>query len=162
MKKLAIGLVIVLTAAACRRQAIVTSAPPQQTPTTPAASNAPGGATAREALTKFFAAAKAQDVQAMSMVWGTKDAGPAATAGKMPQDEMEKRLIFMIRCTRHDSWSIKSESPLVGGDRQFTVELKLKTLTGVTDFVAVQGPGGRWYIREFDPEKLMRTICQAA
>jgi hypothetical protein len=161
VKKLAIGVLIVWVAAACRRQAVVTSVPSQPASTAPAVSNAAGGATAQEALAKFLAAGKAQDLQAMSNVWGTKQGGAASTGGYMPREEMEKRLIIMIKCTRNDSWAIKSEMPLIGGDRQFTVELRLKNLTGVTDFVAVQGPNTRWYISQFDPEKLMRTICQA-
>lgn len=154
------GVLVVLLAASCRRQAVVTSTPSQPQSTPPAA-NLAGGATALDALTRFLAAVKVQDVQALSHVWGTKDAGPASGGRYMSQEVMEQRLIILIRCARHDSWSVRSETPMVGGDRQFTVELKLRNLTGVTDFVAVQGPSSRWYIREYDVEKVMRTICQS-
>ena len=162
MKKLAIAVLIVLSATACRRQAVVSSVPTQTPAQTPPASNVPGGATAQEALAKFLAGTRAQDIQAVANVWGTKAGGAAATdRSYVPADEMERRVIIMIRCARNDSWTIRGELPLPDGDRQFTVELKYKNLTGVTDFVAVQGPQSRWYIREYDVAKMMRTVCQA-
>jgi hypothetical protein len=158
VKKLA--MVVLLVAAACGRQAVVTSAP--ATPASgAAASNLPGGASARDALNKFLAAVKVQDVQALSNIWGTKDGGAAATDRRyMTVEVMEQRLIIMIRCARHDSWTVKSETPLAGGDRQFTVELKLRNSVATTDFVAVPGPGGRWFIKEYGIEQTM-PICQA-
>ena len=157
MKKLAIGVLVVWAAAACRRQAVVTSAPPNAAP---AASNATGGATANEALLKFLAAIKVQDLQAVSNVWGTKD-GPAATDRRyMTVEMMEQRIIIMTRCFRHDSWSIRNETPLVGGDRQFTVELKYRTLTVSRDFTATPGPQSRWYISNIQMEPAS-PICSA-
>ena len=155
MKKLAI--VVLLVVSACRRQAVVTTVPTQQTPQTPAASNAPGGATPREAVARFLAASKVQDVQAMSNVWGSKE-GPARTSGLVPADQLEMRIIYMIRCTRHDSYAVKSETAVTGGERQFAVELKLKTTVALIDFTATPGRDGRWYVRTLDLEQA-QPIC---
>jgi hypothetical protein len=162
VKKLAIGVLVVLVASACRRQAVVTSVPTQQPPSTPAASNAAGGATASEAVTRFLAAVKAQDLQALSNVWGTKDGGPARNDRRyMTVEMMEQRMIIMIRCLRHDSWTVLRETAVTGGDRQITVQLKYKALTVPRDFTATLGPGGRWYVSVVQMDQPPSAICSA-
>lgn len=146
MKKLAIVLLLVL--AGCGRQVIVSTAP---------GAEASGGATPREAVDRFMASAKAQDLQAMSNVWGTS-AGPAR--GSMPQEELEMREIYMMRCLRHDSYTVRGETPSTGGDRIFSVEIKRGTLTPVADFTATRGPQSRWYVLTVDLAKL-NPICVA-
>ena len=145
MKKLAIvGLLVV---AACTRTVSVGTA---------ASPNTPGGATAREAVQTFLAAAKAQDLQAMSNVWGTS-AGPARTT--MDRQELEQREIILLCYLKHDSYKITSESPAANGERVFEVESTYRDLTRAANFFATPGPAGRWYLRAFDNEKLT-DICQ--
>lgn len=146
MKKLAI--VVLLVVAGCRRQAAVTSA---------AAANAPGAADAREAVQKFMASAKAQDIQAMSLIWGSA-AGPARNT--MKQEELEQREIYIMRCLRHDTYSILGEVPVAGGERVFTVEVRRANLTATTEFTATRGPENRWYLRTLELPKL-NPICVA-
>ena len=145
MKKLAIvGLLVV---AACTRQVSVGTA---------ANPNAPGGATAREAVQKFLAAAKAEDLQAMSNVWGTS-AGPARST--MDRQQLEQREIILLCYLKHDSYRITNESPGADGERVFDVETTYRGLTRSANFFATPGPAGRWYLRAFDNEKL-KDICQ--
>ena len=145
MKKLAIvGMFVV---AACTRPVSVGTA---------GNPNAPGGATAREAVQKFLAAAKAQDLQAMSNVWGTS-AGPARTT--MEREELEQREIILLCYLKHDSYKLGSESPAANGERVFDVEMTYKDVTRTANFFATPGPAGRWYLRAFDNEKLT-DICQ--
>jgi hypothetical protein len=156
VKKLAI--VIFLVVAGCRRQVnVTTSTTPTTTP--PASpeilSSGSGAATPREAVQKFMAAGKAQDLQAMADIWGSK-AGPARST--MPKEELEKRVIYLLRCLRHDSFSILSETPVAGGDRQYEVQVRRGTLSPSSSFVATPGPKDRWYVREFQPEPL-NSIC---
>ena len=107
----------------------------------------------REGATKINA--KAQDIQAMSDIWGSKS-GPARAT--MDTDEMEKRLIYLMRCLRHDSYSILNEQTLAGGDRQFNVQLKRGALAPSTTFTTTTGPQGRWYLVTLEPEPL-NQIC---
>ena len=145
MKNLAIvGLLIV---AGCTRPVSVGTA---------ANPNTPGGATPREAVQKFLAAAKAQDLQAMSNVWGTS-AGPARTT--MERQELEQREIILLCYLKHDRYRIVSESPATNGERVFDVETTYKDLTRSANFFATPGPAGRWYVRTFENEKLT-DICQ--
>lgn len=146
MKKLAI--VLFLVVAACQRKVAVTSAP---------ALNTPGAATPREAVQLFMAAAKTQDLQAMSNIWGSA-AGPARST--MNQQELEQRQIIIMRCVKHDTYSIVGENPIAGGNRVFVVEIRLGTLTPKSNFTAIQGPANRWYLLELELQPL-RDICVA-
>lgn len=145
MKKLAI--LCLLVAAACQRQVNVGTTP---------SPSAPGGATPREAVQKFLAAAKAQDLQAMSNVWGTS-AGPARST--MGREELEQREIILLCYLKHDSYRIAGESPAANGERVFSVDLTFRDLTRSANFFATPGPADRWYLRHFESERLT-DICQ--
>jgi hypothetical protein len=151
VKKLAV--VVLLVVAGCQRKVEVGSVPSA----TPVA-NASGAATAREALQLFLATAKAQDLQAMSNIWGSAS-GSARSSSVMSASELEQREIVLMKCLRHDSYTVHGETPAAGGERVFSVELKLGTLMPRTDFTATPGPAGRWYIRTFDLDRLQQ-ICQ--
>ncbi|MEX2180244.1 MAG: hypothetical protein WD801_16125 [Gemmatimonadaceae bacterium] len=145
MKKLAIVLLLVV---ACRRQVEVGS------PTTP---NTPGASTPTEALVTFMAAAKAQDLQAMSNIWGST-AGPARAT--LSREQWEQREIIMMGCLKHDSYRMLGETAAPGGERVIPVELKYRDLTPTTNFSMTVGPSGRWYVKIFEMDPL-QTICQA-
>ena len=57
---------------------------------------APGAATPAAAVDAFLAAAKAEDLQAMSAVWGTPT---GSVRDQIPRDELDKREIYIIRCS---------------------------------------------------------------
>ncbi|MGH7639281.1 MAG: hypothetical protein ACREOK_16645 [Gemmatimonadaceae bacterium] len=145
MKKLAI--LCLLVAAACTRQVNVGTAE---------GPNAPGGANARDAVQKFLAAAKAENLQAMAGVWGTSE-GPARS--NMERAELEQREIVMLCYLKHDNYTITNESPATNRERVFSVDVTYKDLTRTANFFATEGPGGRWYLRSFEMEKLT-DICQ--
>ena len=144
MKKLAI--VLVLVAAACHRTVQVGSPP---------ATNVPGAASATEALSRFLAAAKAQDLQAMGLIWGS-NTGPVMES--MPKDEREMREITLLCYLKHDSYRVLSQSPSTNNEHVFNVELRFKDLTRSTSFYTTLGPSNRWYMREAKIEAL-RDIC---
>ena len=146
MKKLAIvGLLIM---AACQQRPVsVTTAP---------SANTPGAASAREAVQKFMAAAKAQDLQALSDIWGTT-AGPARNT--MGREELEQREIILMCYLKHDSYRVVSEGPATNGERALVVESKYQDLTRQGNFFVTPGPAGRWYVRQFEVEKF-NDICR--
>jgi hypothetical protein len=153
VRKLAIVCLLVMIG--CKRKVSVTTAPASQ-PTATASANAPGAPSHREAVTKFFQAAKIQDVQAMANVWGTAERGAARSF--MAPEELEMRVIYMMKCTRHDSYTILSETPAVGDKRIFAVQVKYRSSTAVSDFTTTPGPDRRYYLAQFDLEKL-NAIC---
>lgn len=153
MRRSTIVFLLVATAAgACRRQVEVGSPPAGQ----PSAVAGVGGATAPEALERFMAAARVQDLDAMSVAWGTT-AGPVRST--MNRTEWEQREVVMMRCLRHESYRVQGEGPAAGGERMMIVELKYRDLTRATNFYAVPGPKQRWFIRQVDLEPL-QLICQ--
>jgi hypothetical protein len=114
----------------------------------------PGASNAREAIQMFMTTAKAQDIQAMSNIWGTSSGSARST---MDQAQMEMRLVYMMRCLRHDSYTIMTETPAVGGERIFAVQVKRGTLTAVSNFTATPGQG-RWFVSNVDLPAL-NSIC---
>ncbi|HJQ19076.1 MAG TPA: hypothetical protein VJ867_01935, partial [Gemmatimonadaceae bacterium] len=143
VKKLAIVLLLV---SACHRT-VVTGSPSAQLP---------GGATPSEALSRFMAAAKAQDLQAFALVWGSKD-GPVIQT--MAKEDREMREITMLCYLKHDSYRIISQTPSTNNQHVFNVELKFKDLTRSTNFFATLGPSNRWYVLKVDKMDPLRDIC---
>ena len=144
MKKLAI--VLLLVAAGCRRTVVVGNATTVRDP---------GAPTPREAVDRFMAAAKTQDLQAMSLVWGT-NAGP--TIETMAKEERDQREIIMMCYLKHDSYRIMGEAPSTDGDRVIAMEVKFKDLTRSTSFKATRAQSNRWFVLKFDNDAL-RDIC---
>jgi hypothetical protein len=147
-------LAVALLVSGCRRQVEVGSPPAGQNPAVVPAGA--GGATARQAVERFMTAARVQDLDAMSQVWGTSSGPVRAT---MPRQEWEMREVVFMRCLRHDSWRVLGESPAAGGERLMIVEIKFRDLTRSANFYAVMGPEQRWFVRQFDMDAL-QTICQ--
>jgi hypothetical protein len=123
-------------------------------PSTPAPV-APGATSPKEAVTLFLEAAKIGDLQAMSAVWGTTD---GSIRNQLPRDTVEMREIYIVKCVRHDKFTIVSDAPGQTGTRILAVQLVRGPLTRMTDFTEVQDQKGRWYVREFQIEKLT-DIC---
>lgn len=130
----------------CRRQTVVTSPPVE---------GVAGAATAREAAQRFMASAKAQDLDAMSLIWGSA-AGPARST--MDRRTWEQREVIMMPCLKHDSYRVQGEVPAAGGERVLSVEIRFQDLTRSTNFFVTPGPGQRWFVRAFDMDAL-RAIC---
>lgn len=117
-----------------------------------------GAATARGAVERFLAAVRAQDLQAMSVVWGTKD-GPARDAS--PHNVLEKREVIMTQCLAHDSASFLDETPALEGARQVRFILFRGTVTRTTAFTTESSPQGRWYVREIDLRNVHSCTIEA-
>ena len=139
MKKL---LVILLVLGACRSR--------------PAGDPLTGAPAPRLAVEQFLAAIKAQDLQAMSVIWGT-DKGPARD--QVERTELEKREIIMAGCFDHDKFRIVDESSGEGGRRVFRVEITKGTITRIPRFYAVKGPSERWYVEDAEIAAV-RDICR--
>ena len=122
--------------------------------TRPAVDRASGGATSSSAAVEaFFAAAKAQDIQALSLIWGS-EAGPARAT--LPREELERREIVMLCHLRHDRYAVIAESALLGQQRRVTVDLTQGAQTRRTNLVTVPSATGAWYVLSVDLEPLQQ------
>lgn len=106
-----------------------------------------GAPAPRIAAEQFLRAVKANDLQAMSTVWGTQN-GPARET--MERTSMEKREIILVCYLTHDTARIIGEAPGQQGRRDIRVEIKRGNLTRQTTFYTIRGPRDRWYVENVD------------
>lgn len=136
-------------AAAAGIALLVACAPP------PPGGQLPGAPSPRLAVEQFLRAARAEDIQAMTAVWGTSR-GPARET--MERTELERRAIILQCFVAHDSFRIVSEAPGEGGRRVFGVSLVRGNRTRQTSVFTVAGPGQRWYVENVDLASI-RDFC---
>jgi len=128
--------------------------PPQTSPT-PSRSQGLGAASPREAVDLFFASVRSQDLQAMSLVWGTVK-GPARD--NMERTELEKREILLQCYFTNDSYLITDETQPSEGRRMFHVELTRGQVKRSPAVFTVRGPAGRWYVENLEIA-VVRDFC---
>lgn len=135
----------------------------QQTTTTPSPTGAPvaarggdGAPSARAALDRFLETIDQQDIQATASIWGTSK-GPARD--QIERVELEKRIIIMQCYLAHDSYDVLNDSPAADNKREFRVQLTNGGRSAQTTFVAVEGPGRRWYIESAQLEPV-QDFCR--
>jgi len=148
---------LVVLGACATSPARTTTTPPQ--PAVAASGGSTGAADARSAVLAFLDAGKNGDLQALGAVWGSS-AGAVRDAGNIPRDEMEKRELVMLCYLGHDSHQIVSDAPAANNERVIAASLRRGALTRTANFYAVAGPGGRWYVRQFDMEALT-DLCKS-
>lgn len=137
MRRVVIGLVLL---AACRSAGTPVSGG--------SASSGSGGAgTPRAAVEQFLAAAKAQDMQALSNVWGDKD---GLLRDKIGRPELERRSLISLCLLKHDQSRIADPTTGLDGGRIFNVDLTQGNLEASIPFTVVQGRSARWYVQNFD------------
>lgn len=162
MKK---NLLLLMLLAACAPKVTTTTArepigspPVTVTAPPPAArgSNMTGAASPRAAVEQFLLAVKAQDIQAMSVIFGTNK-GPSRD--NMDRDELEKRLVILQCYFNHDKFRIVSENPGERGHRIVEAELQRDGVTRTPSFYAVPGPSNRWYIDNMEIAAV-RDFCR--
>jgi hypothetical protein len=158
MKLTAATLASIIALAACATSPARSTSPAPQPAVAPAG-GATGAADARSAVLAFLDAAKSGDLQALSAVWGSS-AGSVRDAGNIPREEMEKRELVMLCYLGHDTHQIVSEAPAANNERVIAASLRHGPLTRTANFYAVAGPGGRWYVRQFDMEALT-DLCKS-
>lgn len=103
----------------------------------------------------FLNAVAAQDLQAMSVVWGTEK---GAARDNLDRDELDKRLILIQSCYRHDTFTIAEETAGGAGHRLIRVAITRGRETKTPNFDLVQGPSSRWYVQDAD-FNTMRSMC---
>jgi hypothetical protein len=123
----------------------------------PPAGQVPGAPSPRLAVEQFLNAARAEDIQAMTAVWGTSR-GPARET--MERTELERRAIILQCFVTHDSFRVVGESPGQGGRRVFGVVLVRGNRSRQTSIYAIAGPGRRWYVENVDLASI-RDFCGA-
>ncbi len=117
-----------------------------------------GAAAPRLAVEQFLSAAKAGDLQAMSVVFGTNK---GASRDNMAWNELEKREVILQCFFNADSYRIISENAGAEGHRVVRAELTKGRVTRQPNFFVIQGPAGRWYVDNMEIA-VVRDFCGQA
>lgn len=159
MKK---SLALLVLLAACAPKVTTTTTTGAVQPAAPASeaqrtSNVTGAPTARSAVEQFLEAVRAQDLQAMSVIFGTSK-GPSRD--NMNRDELDKRLVILQCYFNHEKFRILSEFP--GDDRRRVIKVELSKQGNLRtpNFYAVPGPSNRWYIDNMEIAAV-RDFCRS-
>jgi hypothetical protein len=113
---------------------------------------ATGAGSSDAAVQQFLFAAKAQDLQAMSAVWGDEQ---GATRDRVDRSEMEQRLMIMVCHLRHDESRIGAAANGEAGRILHRVELTQGEKKAAPLFTAVRNAqSGRWYVYDIELQAL--------
>lgn len=116
----------------------------------------PGASSSTRAVEQFLAAARAQDLQALSAVWGNEE---SPVRDRVERQELERRLLIMMCHLRHDESRIGPVQAGEGGRSIHPVELKQGQAEAVSNFTLVRNKAtGRWFVEDFDMRPL-RPFC---
>ena len=115
-----------------------------------------GATSARDAATQFLMAVKAQDLQAMGVVWGTEN-GPARDV--LDRADLDKRLVLLQQCYDHERFQILDDAPVTEGSRTVRVQITRGNITRVPSFKVVRGPSNRWYVLDTDFDAVQGEFC---
>jgi hypothetical protein len=118
-----------------------------------------GAPSSAQAVAQFIAAARAQDLQAMSAVWGNAE-GP--TRDRIDRQELERRLLIIICHLKHDESRIGPPQAGEAGRQLHMVELTQGVRTASVTFTGVKASrSDRWYVENVDLMPL-RAFCNSA
>jgi hypothetical protein len=129
---------------------------PKPNPPLPAGTQV-GAASAAGAVAAYMDAVKAEDIQAMSAVWGTS---AGLLRDQVSETDLFQRSFIMIKCLRHDNYTVLSEASGQAGKRILAIQITRGPLTRSTNFTVVTGPGNRWYVESFEVPQL-DDICKS-
>lgn len=115
-----------------------------------------GAPAPRQAAEQFMKAVASQDLQAMSVVWGTEK---GAARDQLDRKELDKRLIMIQTCYAHDRFAVMDESPGTMGHRLVKVTISRGRRSKTPTFEMVKGPSDRWYVMDADFDA-MQDMCR--
>ena len=147
------ALFVMLVAAACGGQAGPSSGAAPGGP--PTSKDDPGAPTPNAAVSSFMAAIKAQDLDAIAVIWGT-DKGPARDV--VPADQLRKRELIMECYFQHDNYQVKSDVESSANLHAVVISVTKGAITRESKMQVVKGPHDRWYVNNMSLEPL-QDIC---
>ena len=115
----------------------------------------PGASTTTLAIQAFMAAIKAQDLDALALIWGS-DNGPARDV--TPSDQLRKRELIMECYLQHDSYRVVADIASSAELHVVTLAVTKGNFTRETTTQVVLGPHQRWYVANTELQPL-RDLC---
>ena len=117
-----------------------------------------GALSSTAAVEQYLSAAKAQDLQALSAVWGNAE---APVRDREDRQQLERRLLIITCHLRHDGSRIGAAQPGASGKLLHRVELTQGDKKASPMFTTVRNTKtGRWFVEDFD-FKSTASFCTA-
>jgi hypothetical protein len=113
----------------------------------PAGNSLGGAESPRAAVDRYLSAARAQDLQALGVVWGDEK-GP--TRDHIPRTQLDQLELIQLCLLKHDQARIGDPVASVGGRFTMQVDLTQGQLKANVKFTVAKGPSNRWYVQNFD------------
>jgi len=133
---------------------LVALVPACRGPSGPAA----GADSSEQAVVQFLNGARADDLQAISAVWGNAD---SPTRERVDRQELERRLLIMVCHLRHDESRVGVAQRAEAGRTMHMVDLVADGNTVALPFTTVQNArSGRWFVENVDLQPA-RDRCRA-
>lgn len=110
-----------------------------------------GATTPRGAAEQMLAAAAAQDLQAISAVWGSES---GLARDQLDRTEVESRTFIMACVLKSDSQKFGDPTPAGNGRVLISVELTQGKNAGGTRFETARTKDGRWLVSNVDLQSL--------
>jgi hypothetical protein len=145
MKKLAVALVLV---SACRTVPVTNMGGSSQP------GPGPGAVSPQAAVEQMLAAAKAQDLQAISAVWGDEH---GLMRDRTPRNEVESRTFILACILRADTQKVGAAEPAGNGHMLVNADLTQGGKSGSTRFEVAATAQRRWLVTNVDVQSLQNA-----
>lgn len=146
MKRSILLLVLVLVSA-CRTV-------PSGTTSGGTASGAAGASSPRGALDLFLSAAKSQDLQALSSVWGDEN---GAARDRNPRREFEQSQLVLLCLVHNDQSKVGDLRQAENGRFVTSVEMVQGKSKATVSYTVAKTPAGRWFVQSVDTKTLQNS-----
>ena len=147
------SILLLVLAAACRTAPAGTPSPSGTAPSG-TSSGAAGASSPRGALDLFLSAAKAQDLQALSSVWGDEN---GAARDRNPRREFEQSQLVLLCLVHHDQAKVGDLRQAENGRFVTTVDMVQGTAKATVPYTLAHTPSGRWFVQSVDTKLLQNS-----
>jgi hypothetical protein len=117
-----------------------------------------GAASPRLAVEQFLAAARAQDLQAFSAIWGSEK---GSSRDVVPRDQLEKRELIYMCYLSHEKFDVTNDATVKPTQHDVQVMLTRGPISRETKMTVVQGPSDRWYVQNVELQPLQDLCSQS-
>ena len=118
------------------------------------ANGAAGASSPRGALDLFLSAAKAQDLQALSSVWGDEN---GAARDRNPRREFEQSQLVLLCLVHNDQAKVGDLRQAENGRFVTTVDMRQGPSKATVSYTLAKTPAGRWFVQSVDTKSLQNS-----
>jgi hypothetical protein len=147
------SILLLVLAAACRTVPVGNPGPSGMS-SAGAASGAAGASSPRGALDLFLAAAKSQDLQALSSVWGDEN---GAARDRNPRREFEQSQLVLLCLVHNDQAKVGDLRQAENGRFVTMVDMVQGKSKATISYTVAKTPTGRWFVQSVDTKTLQNS-----